>query len=133
MELIATHVSSDFDSFAGMVAAKKLYPQAEILLPSSINLNVRKFISLHEDNLPELKEPRDLNLDLIKRLIVIDTKISSRLGVLKRIVDSKKVELVVFDHHQKSAEDIDYGTDNTRNFGATTTILVDLIKRKKIK
>ena len=133
MEVIATHVSSDFDSFAGMIAAKKLFPEAEILLPSSINQNVRKFITLHEDNLPQLKEPRDLNINDIKRLIIIDTKISSRLGLLKTLVDSKKVELIIFDHHQKSRDDIGYGIDNTKKFGAKTTILVDIIKSRKIE
>ena len=52
MEIIVTHLSADFDSFAGMVAAKKLFPAAFIVLPTAINSNVRKFISLYEDELP---------------------------------------------------------------------------------
>ena len=132
MEVIATHVSSDFDSFAGMIAAKKIYPEAVILLPSSINSNVRKFIALHEDGLPVLKEPGDVDLKAIKKIIMVDTKIPSRLGFLKEIIDSKKVGVIIFDHHQKSSEDIEYGADFTRNFGATTSILVDIIKKRKI-
>ena len=133
MEIIATHVSSDFDSFAGMVAAKKLYPDAEILLPSSINQNVRKFISLHEDALPAFKEQKNLDVQSIKRVIIIDTKIASRLGSLKEIIEDKKVEVIIFDHHQKSAEDIGYGIDYTKKVGATVTLLVDFIKKRKIK
>ncbi len=46
-----------------MIAAKKIYPEAEILMPSSINSNVRRFIALHEDGLPSLKEPGDIDLN----------------------------------------------------------------------
>ena len=31
-ELIATHTNTDFDAFAAMVAARKLYPEAHISL-----------------------------------------------------------------------------------------------------
>jgi tRNA nucleotidyltransferase (CCA-adding enzyme) len=132
MDIIATHVSSDFDSFAGMIAAKKIYPEAEILLPSSINSNVRRFIALHEDGLPALKDPDEIDIKSISRIIMIDTKILSRLGVLKNIADSRKVQVIIFDHHRKSHEDIDYGDDFTRKYGATTTILVNIIKKRKI-
>jgi tRNA nucleotidyltransferase (CCA-adding enzyme) len=133
MHVIATHVSSDFDSFAGMIAAKKIYPEAEILIPSSINSNVRRFIALHEDGLPALKDPGDIDIKSISKIIMIDTKIPSRLGPLKNIADSRKAQIIIFDHHRKSHEDIDYGDDFTRYFGATTTILVDIIKKRKIR
>ena len=57
MEIIVTHVSSDFDSFAGMIAASKIYPDAKVVLPTSINQNVRKFLALYEDSLPAFQEP----------------------------------------------------------------------------
>lgn len=132
MEIIATHVSSDFDSFAAMIAAKKIFPDAEILLPSSINSNVRKFIALHEDELPLLRDPGDIDLKAVRKIIMVDTKIPSRLGALKEIIDMRKTEVIIFDHHQKSSEDIDYGSDFSKNFGATTSIIVDIIKKKKI-
>ena len=68
MEIIVTHLSADFDSFAGMVAAKKLFPAASIVLPTAINSNVRKFISLYEDELPELTEAGDIDFKEVKKL-----------------------------------------------------------------
>ncbi len=75
MEIIVTHLSADFDSFAGMVAAKKLFPEASIVLPTAINSNVRKFISLYEDELPLLVEAGDLDFKEVKKLIMIDTRL----------------------------------------------------------
>lgn len=132
MEIICTHASSDFDSFAGMIAAKKLYPDAEIVLPNSINQNVRKFISLHEDSLPQLNDFKYIDPALVNKIIIIDTKIPSRLGDIKSIIDNYKPQLVVFDHHKKSNEDVSYGSFFLKNYGATTTIIVELIKKNKI-
>ncbi len=132
MEIIITHISSDFDSFAGMVAAKKIYPQAQIILPTAINQNVRKFIALYEDELPLLKESRGIDFGKVRRMIAVDTKISSRLGSAKNVLKNKNIEILVYDHHYKSSEDMKSTHDYSMEVGAATTILVNIIKRKKI-
>ena len=35
MDIITSHINADFDSLASMVAAKKLYPEAEIVFAGS--------------------------------------------------------------------------------------------------
>jgi len=132
MEIIITHLSSDFDSFAGMVAAKKLYPRAQIILPTAINQNVRKFINLYEDELPPLIDSKGIDFSKVKRVIVIDTKIASRLGSAQEALSNKDIELVVYDHHHRSPEDLRATHDYSIEVGATTTILVDKIKNKKV-
>ncbi|MBN1299257.1 MAG: CBS domain-containing protein, partial [Actinobacteria bacterium] len=133
MEIIATHISSDFDSFAGMIAAKKLYPEAEIVLPGSINQNVRKFISIYEDALPPLKETKDIDISSIKKIIIIDTSIAARLGSLRNAAENKDTEIIVYDHHHKSPEDLKGGEIKLLKIGAVTSFLVNIIKKKKIK
>ncbi len=132
MEIIVTHVSSDFDSFAGMLAAKKLYPEAKIIIPTSINQNVRKFIALHEDSLPPFFEPGEIDLRRVKKVIIIDTKIPARLGQVRDIFRDSKPDVIIYDHHNKSSEDIDYGYDHSMFVGASTTILVECIKKQRI-
>ena len=132
MEIIITHLSSDFDSFAGMVAASKIYTQAQIILPTAINQNVRKFITLYEDELPPLMDSKGINFSKVKRVIVIDTRYTSRLGPAREALDNKNVEVIVYDHHHRSSEDLKATYDYSREVGATTTILVDIIKGKKI-
>ncbi len=130
MELIVTHLASDFDSFAGMVAAKKIFPNAEIILPSSINQNVREFITLHKDSLPQFKEISEIDLNKVKMIIIIDTKIANRLGPVKKIISDDRIEKITIDHHQKSKEDIKDTKDYFKNVGSTTTIIVqEIIKR----
>jgi len=132
MKIIATHVSSDFDSFAGMVAAKKLYPDAKIILPGSINQNVRKFISIYEDELPQSFEPADIDIFAVKKIIIIDTSIASRLGDLKSIAEKKGTEIIIYDHHCKSPYDILNADKIIKDTGATTSILVSILKKQDI-
>ncbi|GAG98582.1 unnamed protein product, partial [marine sediment metagenome] len=132
MEIIVTHISSDFDSFAGMVAAKKIYPQAKIILPTAINQNVRKFIALYEDELPPLINIRGIDFSRVKRIIIIDTKFASRLGPAEEALNNRNIEVIIYDHHHNSSDDIKPAYDYSKEVGAATTILVNIIKRKKI-
>ncbi len=71
-EVIATHANTDFDAFASMLAARRLYPDAVVALPGSLNRNVREFYRLHADELDAVEASR-LELDAIRRLIVVET------------------------------------------------------------
>src|ERR671936_3119303 len=97
-EVIATHGNTDFDAFAAMLAARRLYPNAAICLSGSLNRNVREFYRLHADELA-LTEAARLDLEAIRRLIVVETTHAARLGELERVALDRDVEKVVFDHH----------------------------------
>ena len=70
--VIATHGNTDFDAFAALLAARRLYPDAVACLAGSLNRNVREFYRLHADELT-LVEASRLELDAIRRLIVVET------------------------------------------------------------
>ena len=42
-EVIATHGNTDFDAFASMLAARRLYPDAVVCVSGSLSRNVREF------------------------------------------------------------------------------------------
>lgn len=131
MDLITSHGNLDFDSLAAMVAAQKLYPRAKIVLPAAMGKNVREFIQLHRDIL-DTKDVREVELGKTKRLIVVDTKIKSRLGELKDLPGKKGVETIVFDHHPPTDEDMKADHDYSENAGASTTILIKRLRESNI-
>lgn len=96
--VITTHQNVDFDAFAAAVGASRLYPDARIVFAGSLNRNVRDFASLHGDELP-LVGFRSLDLDSVRRLIVVDTADCARLAELGVLCGRPEVEVVVFDHH----------------------------------
>jgi tRNA nucleotidyltransferase (CCA-adding enzyme) len=64
--VIATHGNTDFDAFAAMLAARRLYPDAVVCLSGSLNRNVREFYRLHADELG-LVEAARLETEAIRR------------------------------------------------------------------
>ena len=127
MEVIVSHKNTDFDAFASMIAVKKLYPNALMVLTGSQNQNVRDFISLHSD-IFNFVNVKDIDLSQIKKLIVVDTKIAKRLEELEEVALNPDVEVVVFDHHPPSSEDMKIDVDFSRQLGSTTTSIVELIR-----
>jgi tRNA nucleotidyltransferase (CCA-adding enzyme) len=131
-EVIATHSNTDFDAFAAMLAARRLYPEAVICVPGALNRNVREFYRLHADELDAVEASR-LELDAIRRLIVVETTSASRLGELEEVALDRDVEKVIFDHH--SGELPDWVTPETAvvsQDGALTTTLVGVLAEREI-
>jgi tRNA nucleotidyltransferase (CCA-adding enzyme) len=132
-QVIATHGNTDFDGFASMLAARRLYPSAVVCLSGSLNRNVREFYRLHADELQAVEASR-LELDAIRRLIVVETVSASRLGELESVALDAEVEKVVFDHHHHGdpppwapAENVVLSED-----GALTTTLVGVLAEREI-
>jgi len=131
MEVITTHTGCDFDGLASMVAAVKLYPGAKIYISPSPSQEVRDFMHLYGWMIPaERFEPE--RIKEVKRLILVDTRWVSRIGILGKLVEEKKVEIHIYDHHPSHPGEIKGDLEICREVGAATSIMVDLIKKKNI-
>ena len=132
-EVIATHGNTDFDAFAAMIAARRLYPNAVVCLTGSLNRNVREFYRVHADELEAVEATR-LELDAIRRLIVVETVHAGRLGELESVARDPGIEKVVFDHHD-SGEPPDWVPPENvvlSGDGALTTTLVGVLAEREI-
>jgi tRNA nucleotidyltransferase (CCA-adding enzyme) len=131
-EVIATHANTDFDAFASMLAARRLYPGAVVCLSGSLNRNVREFYRLHADELA-LVEASRLEPDAVRRLIVVETVHAARLAELEKLALDPGVEKVVFDHHAAQAPDW-ASPDNVviSQDGALTTTLVGILAEREL-
>ena len=133
MQVIVTHANTDFDAFAAMLAARRLYPGAVIALSGSLNRNVRDFYRLHAEEL-EIAEPGRVDSSQIERLIVVETSHPARLGEFEAAARSPEVEVVVFDHHAR--EELDWvKPENTirSEDGALTTTMVAILAEREVE
>src|SRR5947209_614095 len=131
-EVIATHGNTDFDAFASMLAARRLYPNAVVALAGSLNRNVREFYRLQADEL-DLVEAARLEPDAIRRLIVVETVHAGRLAELERVALDPDVEKVVFDHHAVELPDwVDPATAVVSEDGALATTLVGILAEREV-
>jgi tRNA nucleotidyltransferase (CCA-adding enzyme) len=132
VDVIVTHGNTDFDAFAAMLAARRLYPGAVVALSGSLNRNVRDFYRLHAEALDVAEQGR-VDLDAIERLIVVETSHPARLGDFERVARDPKVEVVLFDHH--GGDNLDWVRPENvvrSDDGALTTTMVSILAEREL-
>lgn len=127
MIVITTHKGADFDAMASLVAATLLYPNARPVLPTSVNGNLKTFLSIHKD-LFDFYSPSDITLDHVKKLVVVDTHSWDRLEGMEKLKAKKDLEIIVWDHHTEG--DMEASEKHVVETGATVTLLVTEIKKR---
>jgi tRNA nucleotidyltransferase (CCA-adding enzyme) len=129
--IVAGHVNPDFDAYGSMVAATRLYPGARAVWAGTQNANVREFHALHGEFLAFV-DLKGFDRGPVSRLVMVDTRDASRLGELAPVAEDERVELVIYDHHPRTALDLVRGEDRSRPVGATTSILVHEIREHEL-
>ena len=130
MDIIVTHKNSDFDALASLVAATILYPDAIPVLPGNVNANVKAFLSIHKD-LFEISSIREIDIDLVDRLIIVDTNNWNRLDIPDKLKNKKDLEICLWDHHEEGDIKADFKCQ--KEMGAAITLIVEEIQKKGIQ
>lgn len=133
MEVITTHLNADFDAFGSMVAAKKLYPDAVLAFPGAQEKTLRNFFMESSMYILSIGRAKDIDLDEVDRLILVDTRQKSRIGRFAALMESRSVEVHIYDHHPDSEDDIAGDEEVVREVGSTVTILSRLIRERGIE
>ena len=131
MDVITTHLNADFDALASMVAARKYYPDATIVFPGSQEKNVRDFLEASQITL-NVNKLKDIDLQKITRLILVDVKNPDRVGKFSEILGKQGLVIHIFDHHPFADSDAKGQKEVIENVGATTTIFTEMIQKDKI-
>ncbi len=132
MEVITTHTNADFDTYASMVAAKKLYPQACLVFSGSVEKRLRETLP----GLPlfnEVLRLKDIDISKITRLILVDARQPSRIGPFSEIASRPGLDIHIYDHHPSTSNDIRGSVEEIRPYGSTTTVLARIIRAQGIK
>ncbi|MDQ7784254.1 MAG: CBS domain-containing protein [Desulfomonilaceae bacterium] len=133
MEIITTHLNADFDAFASMVAAKKLYPDAVVAFPGAQEKNLRDFFIESTLYILSIERAKDIDLDEVTRLILVDTRQKSRIGRFSALVDAKDVEIHIYDHHPDSEDDVKGHMEIVEDVGAAVTLLIEEIRKRGVE
>src|SRR4051794_6432547 len=116
-----------------MLAARRLYPQAQVVLHGGLNRNVREFVVLHEAQLG-LRDASRCDLSAVKRVIVVETSDLARLGDLADVARRDGVEAVLFDHHGDHVPDwVDPAHAVLSSDGALSTTMVGVLAERGIE
>ncbi len=132
LTVITTHVNADYDALASLLAAQKIYPDSLIVFPVSREKSLRDFFIQTVVYLFNLADVEDIDIKKIKKLVLVDTRQPGRIGRLAEALENPGIEIHIYDHHPVMTGDIIGHREYSRNTGATITLLVNLLKEKKI-
>jgi tRNA nucleotidyltransferase (CCA-adding enzyme) len=133
MDVITTHVNADFDCLGAMVAARKLYPDALMAFSGSQEKSMRDFFLKSTGYALNFARLKDIDLNQISRLILVDCQHSSRIGRFAEILGKPGLEVHIYDHHPESQGDISPRGGMIRVSGSSTTIIAKLLKEKGLE
>jgi tRNA nucleotidyltransferase (CCA-adding enzyme) len=133
MEVITSHIQADFDAFASMLAASRLHPGALLVFPGAQEKNLREYLAQAPPEIAShVHRLKAVTMDRVKRLVIVDTRQISRIGDFAALVGRDGVDVVVYDHHPPSADDITRGTAYCREYGSNSALMVEVLRERGI-
>ncbi|ADH99900.1 CBS domain-containing protein [Salisediminibacterium selenitireducens] len=130
MRVILSHTNLDFDGFASMLAAQKLFPDAEVVLPSKLSAEVEHFFAIYKDTFPYTRS-NQIPWDQITEVILVDTNSRKRTGNFHEKIPDQ-AQFRIFDHHPESADTEQSIESHIEQIGSTITLLYEQIKERNI-
>jgi tRNA nucleotidyltransferase (CCA-adding enzyme) len=76
---------------------------------------------------------KNINLQEVERLILVDTRQISRIGKFSEILSKPGLEVHIYDHHPASSEDLRGSVEVIEEVGATVTLLLEILQKKGIE
>ncbi len=131
MEIITTHFNPDYDALASAIAAKKLFPNAYIVLPGNKERSMKNFFIQTIIYSLDIVDINEVDIQKVKKLIIVDTSRKDRIGIFSEIINKKDVEIIVYDHHLEENE-IETEHKFIKKIGACTSLLVKFLEQKQI-
>lgn len=132
LTVITTHINADFDAFASMLAAKKLYPEALVVFPGSQERNLRDFFVKSMVYMYDIVKIKDIELSDVRKLILVDVRQAGRIGRFSEILNRPDLEIHVYDHHPPMPDDVSGNVEICEMTGATVTIMTRLLRERHI-
>ncbi|OEH86765.1 hypothetical protein BHU72_00375 [Desulfuribacillus stibiiarsenatis] len=131
MQVILSHLNIDFDGLASIIAAKKLYPKAKMVLPEKLSISVKQYLAIYKDSF-DFHAPKQIDWKSVTHVIMVDIANLDRVGNFSDDLRRSDVLFTVYDHHQPAENDVKADSGKIESIGATVTMLVEEIQEKNI-
>lgn len=131
LKIIISHVNMDFDALASMIAAKKLYPDAQLVISDKQDDRVTRFLNIYRDM---FDFTRDIHVDWEKvtTMILVDVASLKRVGKISHDFDEENVKFIVYDHHPKLPTNVKHDDGIIEPVGAAVTLLLEEIQQRQL-
>ncbi|HLQ72827.1 MAG TPA: CBS domain-containing protein [Bacillota bacterium] len=132
MQVIVSHVNTDFDALASIVAANKLFPDAQMVLANEQNKQVRQFLSIYRDVF-HFVSPNNVAWEDVTELILVDEASLTRASLQREKLPTENIHVTLYDHHPRKTTDVNPQQGVVKRVGSTATILVQELEKKNLQ
>lgn len=131
LQVIISHINTDFDALASMLAAKKLYPEAQVVISDKQNIPVKQFLTIYRDTL-DLVQDNLIDWEEVTELILVDEASLSRMGDYAKKLQLDNVKVTIIDHHPPKEGDVKGDNEIIEQVGAAVTLLIEEIRKRSL-
>ncbi len=133
MDVITTHINADFDCLGSMIAAKKLYPQAEMVFAGAQERSLRDYLLKNPEQAALFKRIKDIDMADIRRLILVDVCQAERIGPFAEVLERPGIEVHIYDHHPLCQLCVEPSLEKIESVGSTVTIFAHLFMEQGVE
>lgn len=128
--LITAHANADRDAFAAMLAARHLYPDADLLFPGTQEAGLVKVYAALDKSRYGFIEAQKMNPDNYDRLVLVDTRQKSRVPHVAQLLAKPGLTIEIWDHHPPTEDDIPAAALHHLNSGSATSAICAELEKK---
>lgn len=132
MQIIISHINTDFDALASMLAAKKLYPNAQVVISDKQNITVRQFLTIYREKLGLIRD-NQIDWANVTELIMVDEASLSRVSDHTDELNEEELKITIYDHHPATNNDVKGDLSYIEPVGAAVTLLIEEIQKKDLE
>ncbi len=132
MDVITSHENADFDCLGAMIAAKRIYPDAELVFSGARERNLREFFVKSTVYAYDFKKIREIDLETIERLILVDVRQADRIGPFEAVARREGVEVHIYDHHPGGAGNLSGQLEVIEPVGSSVTVFCHIFMEREI-
>ena len=130
--LVTCHANADFDAFAAMLAARRLYAPCVLLFPGTQERGLQKLYARLDAQTYDFVTADSLDWAAFDRLVLVDTRQRGRVRHVAPLLDRPGLRLEVWDHHPDAADDVTADAAYTARVGALTSLMVRHLRERGI-
>lgn len=131
LEIIISHVNTDFDALASMIAAKKLYPNAQLVMSDKQDDRVTRYLNIYRDQFDFIRDVQ-VEWEKVTTIILVDLASLKRVGRISEDFNQENVNFIVYDHHPEHPNNVTRDGGTVEQVGAAVTLLIEEIKKQEL-
>lgn len=131
--LVTCHANADFDAFAAMLAARRLYAPCALLFPGTQERGLQKLYAALDHKAYDFVSAENLDWTAFDRLVLVDTRQRGRVRHAAPLLDRPGIRVEVWDHHPDADDDVAADASHTARVGALTSLMVGRLRERGIR